>query len=83
MKLVELIPEVTGHRVPVEQIEIFYRSSFMFVKLEWDKWVGTKDDKGKITIKFVPLHGIMLMTISLHLLHLKNAVLRIDNLKSI
>ena len=52
---VELIPEVTGHRVPVEQIEIYYRHSFMFVKLERSKWVGTKDAQGRITIKFVPL----------------------------
>jgi RHS repeat-associated protein len=52
---VELIPEVTGHRVPVDQIEIYYRSSFMFVKLERDKWIGTKDDQGRVTIKFTPL----------------------------
>ena len=27
----------------------------MFVKLERDKWIGTKDDQGRITIKFTPL----------------------------
>ena len=52
---VELIPEVMGHRVPVEQIEVYYRHSFMFVKLDRSKWAGTKDANGRITIKFTPL----------------------------
>lgn len=52
---VELTPAQTGHRVPVEQIEIYYRNGFSFNKLERDKWVGMKDEKGKIIIKFVPL----------------------------
>ena len=52
---VELIPEVTGHRVPVEQIEIYYRNGFAFNKLARNKWVGTKDANGRITIKFTPL----------------------------
>lgn len=52
---VELIPEVTGHRVPVEQIEVYYRNGFAFNKLDRSKWIGTKDAQGRITIKFVPL----------------------------
>lgn len=52
---VELTPEQIVHRVPLEQIEIYYRNGFTFNKLERNQWVGSKDDKGRIIIKFTPL----------------------------
>ncbi len=52
---VELTPEQTGHRVPLDQIEVYYLSGFFYTKLDRSKWVGNKDDQGKITIKFTPI----------------------------
>jgi RHS repeat-associated protein len=52
---VELTPERTGHRVPVEQIEIYYMNGFMYDKLDRNKWTGVKDVNGRITIKFTPV----------------------------
>ena len=31
---VELAPEITGHRVPAKQIQVYYRNGFSFTKLE-------------------------------------------------
>ena len=52
---VELTPEQTGHRVPVNQIEVYYMNGFMYQKLERDKWTGVKDGEGRIIIKFTPV----------------------------
>ena len=52
---VELTPEQTGHRVPVNQIEVYYMNGFMYQKLEQDKWTGVKDGEGRIIIKFTPV----------------------------
>ena len=54
---VELTPEQIGHRVPLDQIEIYYLSSadFYYQKLDRSKWVGTKDSSGRIIIKFTPV----------------------------
>ena len=53
----ELTPDRTGHRVPLDQIEIYYLSSadFYYQKLVRSKWVGTKDSSGRIVIKFTPV----------------------------
>lgn len=39
----------------MDQIEIYYRNGFAFTKLERNRWVGTKDASGRITVKFTPL----------------------------
>lgn len=43
---VELTPEQAGHRVPVDQIEVYYLSGFMYQKLERDKWSYQYDAMG-------------------------------------
>jgi RHS repeat-associated protein len=52
---VELTPEQTGHRVPVNQIEVYYMNGFMYDKLDRNKWTGVKDANGRIIIKFTPV----------------------------
>jgi RHS repeat-associated protein len=52
---VELTPERTGHRVPVDQIEVYYLNGFVYQKLERDKWTGFKDENGHIILKFTPV----------------------------
>ena len=52
---VEIAPDQFQHRVPVDQIEIYYRSGFFYNKLERSKWNGIKDANGRITIRFTPV----------------------------
>ncbi len=52
---VELVPEIDSHRVPMDQLEIYYRNGVGFTKLERNQWAGTKDDKGRIIIRFTPV----------------------------
>ena len=53
---VELQPLISSHRVPTDQLDIYYLSDGTgFVKLDQSLWTGTKDATGKITIKFTPV----------------------------
>jgi RHS repeat-associated protein len=52
---VELVPEITSHRLPSDQLDIYYRNGVGFTKLEKSEWAGTKDDKGRIIIRFTPV----------------------------
>ncbi len=55
---IELTPATTGHRVPVEQLEIYYKqreNDFAYSKLERSAWSGVKDNQGRITIQFKPV----------------------------
>ncbi len=52
---IELVPVQIRHRVPVEQIEIFFKQSEtdpFFTKLDRSAWTGNKDAQGRLTIKF-------------------------------
>jgi RHS repeat-associated protein len=63
---IELASEATGHRVPVEQIEIYYKqreNDFAFSKLERSAWVGARDEQGRITIRFKPVLNAHLLKI--------------------
>ena len=55
---IELVPARARHRVPVEQIEIYYKrweTDFFYTKLERSAWTGSKDEQGRIIIKFNPV----------------------------
>jgi hypothetical protein len=62
---IELVPMQVRHRVPVEQIEIYYKQSEsdpFFTKLDRSAWTGNKDAQGRITIKFKTVPRAMNMT---------------------
>ena len=61
---VEIAPGQFQHRVPVEQIEIYYRDSFLFTKLARTDWTGTKDALGRIIIRFN--HAINTKELKIH-----------------
>ena len=55
---IELVPVQARHRLPVEQIEIYYKqreTDFFYTKLERSAWTGSKDEQGRIIIKFNPV----------------------------
>jgi len=52
---VELSPELASHRVPTDQLEIYYRNGVGFTKLDKSLWTGSKDGTGKIVIRFTPV----------------------------
>lgn len=52
---VELSPELASHRVPTDQMDIYYRNGVGFTKLDKSLWTGTKDERGKIIIRFTPV----------------------------
>ena len=63
---IELTPAATGHRVPVEQIEVYYKqreNDFAYSKLERSAWSGVKDNRGRILIRFKPVLNAHLLKI--------------------
>ena len=61
---VEIAPDQFKHRVPIEQIEIYYQDSFFFTKLPRTDWTGTKDALGRIIIRFN--HAINTKELKIH-----------------